>query len=184
MADFGTVARPYAKAIFEIATAENALADWSDALRTAAAVIGDEQASRYLARPAMRAAERAEFLESMLDGTPGAQKFASAAGKNLLGLLCENNRLNVLAEIAAQFDKLKADAENKIKVTLIAATAVDSEQVAKVAAALQRKLGREVELALEVDPRLLGGAVVRAEDMVIDGSVRSRLQRLAGSLID
>jgi F-type H+-transporting ATPase subunit delta len=170
MAAFGTVARPYAKAIFEIATAEKTLAAWSN--------------GSYLARPAMRAAERANFLQSILEGAPDAQVFESAAGKNLLRLLSENNRLGALPEIAAQFDKLKAQAENKVKVTLVAATQVDGEQAAKVTAALQRKLGREVELTLEVDPKLLGGAVVRAEDMVIDGSVRSRLQRLAGSLID
>ena len=92
--------------------------------------------------------------------------------------------MGVLGEIAAQYDQLKTQAENKIKVTLVSADAVDKAIAERVAKALEHKLGRKVELALEVDASLLGGAIVRAEDQVIDGSVRSRLQRLAESLAD
>ena len=96
----------------------------------------------------------------------------------------ENDRLQALPDIAAEFDRLKTRAENKIKVTLVSASEVDTAQAQTVTRALEKTLGRQVDLALEVDPTLLGGAVVRAEDMVIDGSVRSRLRRLAETLVD
>ena len=90
----------------------------------------------------------------------------------------------VLGEISEQFDALKAQAENKVKVTLVSATPVDTQVAEQVTQALQKRLGRSVELTLEVDEKILGGAIIRAEDMVIDGSVRTRLQRLAEALVD
>lgn len=184
MADFSTVARPYAKAVFDIARERHALAAWAEGLAAAAAVMSDEGARRYLGRPVMRAAERAEFLSTVLGDLPEAVVLTTAEGSNLLRLLSENDRLEALPEIAAQFEELKTQAENKVKVTLVSAAAVDEQQAAKVAAALEGRFGRAVELELKVDPALLGGAVIRAEDMVIDGSVKSRLQRLAGALVD
>jgi F-type H+-transporting ATPase subunit delta len=183
MADFSTVARPYAKAVFGIAKDSNELGAWSDALHGAAVVVSDASAKEYLARPALRAQERASFLHSILADTPLGVVFGGAPGKNLLAILSENGRLAALPEIAVQFDKLKALAENKVEVKLTSASKVDAAQVEEITKALQRRLGRSVELKVEIDPALVGGAVVRADDMVIDGSVRSRLQRLAGSLI-
>lgn len=184
MADFSTVARPYAKAVFDLAREANALGAWSDGLAAAGAVIADDEARRFLGRPEKRAAERAEFLAAVLADVQQAGIFAGSEGKNLLRLLAANDRLEALPEIAVQFDELKSLAENKVKVTLVSAAEVDEQQAAKVAAALEKKLGRAVELSLDVDPALLGGAVIRAEDMVIDGSVKSRLVRLAGALVD
>jgi len=183
MADFSTVARPYAKAIFAIARDSNELGAWSDGLHGAALAVSDAGAKNFLARPALRAQQRADFVRSILADTSVGGVFGSAAGNNLLAILSENGRLAALPEIAVQFDKLKALAENKIGVKLVSASEVDAAQVDKIAQALQRRLGRAVELEVEIDPELVGGAVVRADDMVIDGSVRSRLQRLAGSLI-
>lgn len=182
MADYGTIARPYAKAIYALASESGELAAWSEALRAAAAVVGDPNAKAYLARPAMRARERAQFVQGILaEAADGV--FASRHGKNLLAVLSENGRLEVLPEIAVQFDRLKARAENKAEVKLVSASDVDAAQVERIAQALERRLGRSVEITVETDPALVGGAIVRADDMVIDGSVRSRLQRLAGSLI-
>ena len=82
------------------------------------------------------------------------------------------------------FDELKAEAENKVKVKFISAAAADPKVVEQVAQALKSRLGREVEMELEVDAALIGGAIIRAEDMVIDGSVRARLEKLAHALID
>jgi F-type H+-transporting ATPase subunit delta len=183
MADSSTIARPYAKAVFAIARESGELAAWSQALACAAAVVGDPQAREYLARPVLGAAERAGFVQSILAKTSARDVFSSPAGKNLLAVLSESGRLPAVPEIALQFEKLKALAENKIRVRLVSANAVDSQQVRKVAEALRRRLGLDVEVDVEIDPALVGGAVVRADDKVIDGSVRSRLQRLAGSLI-
>ena len=184
MADYSTVARPYAKALFEIAREARDLAGWSAALAAAAGVIGEERARRYLGRPGLDAGARAQFVARLCDGVGGAERWTTPAGRNFLMLSSENDRLLALPAIAAQFDRLKAQAEKRVNATLTAASAIDAAQAAGVAAALERKLGRKVDLALEVDPALLGGAIVRAEDLVIDGSVRSRLKRLADTLID
>jgi F-type H+-transporting ATPase subunit delta len=183
VADFSTVARPYAKALFALAEAGGNLAAWSEALHGAAAVIGDPQAKEFLARPSLSAEQRAAFLVSVLEKSAVGDVFGSREGKNLLRIVSENGRLVALPEIAVQFDKLKALSENRVTVKLFSASAVDAAQVERIAAALKRRLGREVEIQTEIDPTLVGGAVVRADDRVIDGSVRSRLKRLAGSLI-
>jgi F-type H+-transporting ATPase subunit delta len=184
MADFGTVARPYARAVFDVAVAAGDLGGWSEALRAAAAVIEDKSARAYLSRPGQGVAAQSEFVGTVAADLPGAAVLASREGRNLLKLLAENDRLDALGEISARFDRLKAERENKVKVRLIAAARVDSAQAEKIASALSRKLGRAVELDLEVDESLIGGAVVRAEDMVIDDSLKTRLTRLASALAD
>jgi len=184
MADFSTVARPYAKALFELANAERKLAAWSEGLNAAAAVLGDANAKRVLASPALDDKKRAEFVRAVSVGLKGAEVLETKEGQALLALLAENDRLNVLPEIAAQFDRLKAQSENKVKVTMTSATPVDAKVAEQVTQALKKRLGREVELTLEVDGSLLGGAIIRAQDMVIDGSVRARLEKLAQQLIN
>jgi F-type H+-transporting ATPase subunit delta len=184
MADLSTVARPYAKALFEIASGERELAAWSAGLAAAAAIVSDARAHEFLARPGSSAGDRAEFVWSLCADVADAAILRTDAGRNLLRLLAENDRLAVLPEISAQFDALKAHAESKIRVTLLAATSVDAALSARIQSALQQRLGRSVELDVAVDETLLGGAIVKAEDRVIDGSVRSRLQRLAETLID
>jgi F-type H+-transporting ATPase subunit delta len=183
MADQSTIARPYAKALFDLASAEKKLGPWSEALNAAAAVLGEASAKRVLGNPALDPAKRADFVRAVSVGLKGAEVFETTEGKALLALLAENDRLTVLPDIAAQFDALKAQAENKVKVRFISATAVDGALAEKVKQALKKRLGREVELTLEVDESLIGGAIVRAEDMVIDGSVRARLEQLAHQLI-
>jgi F-type H+-transporting ATPase subunit delta len=183
MAEFSTVARPYAKALFDLAGAERKLPEWSAALGAAAAVLADANARRALANPAFDDGARATLVGSIATAIKGGELLASAAGKNLLQLLSENDRLTALPEIAVQFDALKAEAENTVKVTVTAATAVDDALAQQIKKALEQKLGRVVELSLAVDPALIGGAVIQADDMVIDGSVRTRLQRLAETIV-
>lgn len=184
MADFGAVARPYARALFELARDSGSLGEWSSALDAAAAVVAEPAARRYLGQPGLGDVERAGFVTSLASGVAGADLLGSDAGKNFLKLLAENERLGALPEIAAQFEQLKSQAENKVKVTVTTASPVDDALKAKIAEGLRKKLGREVELELALDPTLIGGAVIRAEDMVIDGSLKSRLRELAASLID
>ena len=183
MADSSTVARPYAKALFDLANGERKLAEWSAALGAAAAVVGDANARRALANPGFDDGARAALVGSVAGAIKGGELFASGHGKNLLQVLAENDRLTALPEIAAQFDALKAEAENKVKVTVTAATQVDGAIAEQIKKALQQKLGRAVELTLAVDASLIGGAIIQADDMVIDGSVRTRLQRLTEKLV-
>jgi F-type H+-transporting ATPase subunit delta len=184
MADYGTVARPYARAIFDVARKAQDLDGWSAALAAAAAVTGDASARKYLTQPELDAETRAEFVGRVAADLPQAAVLATREGQSLLKLLAENDRLDALGEISAQFDALKANEENKVKVTLVAATPVDSGTADKIAHALSKKLGRTVELELEVDASLIGGAVIRAEDMVIDDSLQTRLKRLSSTLVN
>ena len=184
MADFGSVARPYARAIFDIAHANGELQAWSTALACAAAVIEQPEARAHLAQPGLSNADRARYVGSMCEGVAGAEKLGDAAGANLLAVLSENDRLQACPEISRQFDQLKTQAEQKIEVKITSATPVEPDLADRLSSALQQNLGRYVELTLEVDAGLIGGAVIEAEDKVIDASVRSRLQRLAGQLMD
>jgi F-type H+-transporting ATPase subunit delta len=182
-ADHGAVARPYARALFDVASGAGSLEAWSSALADAATIVADPAAADLLANPALGDAERLAFLESILADVPEASVLTSPEGKALLELLVENDRLGSLSDISAAFDELKAQAENRIKVKLVSATEVDADVAEKISKALERRFGREVELELEVDGTLIGGAIIQAEDRVIDGSVRARLQRLTESLI-
>lgn len=184
MADFGSVARPYARAIFAMAQAAGELDAWAQALTCAAAVIDQPAARAYLARPGLSDTDRAQYVSQMCERIPGAEKLGSPEGANLLALLSENDRLSACPEIARQFELLKTHAEQKIDVKITSATPVEPDLVTTLSGSLQRNLGRNVELTLAVDPALIGGAVIEAEDKVIDASVRSRLQRLADRLID
>jgi F-type H+-transporting ATPase subunit delta len=183
MADSSTVARPYAKALFDLANGERKLAEWSAALGAAAAVLADANAKRALANPGLGDGARATLVGSIASAIKGGELLASGQGKNLLQVLAENDRLTALPEIAVQFDALKAAAENKVKVTVTAATQVDGAIAEQIKNALQQKLGRTVELTLAVDASLIGGAIIQADDMVIDGSVRTRLQRLTEKIV-
>ena len=184
MADYGAAARPYARAIFEIASQFEDLSGWSDALAAAAAVVTEPGAREYLGRPGLSAGDRAAFVWQIANGIEGSSRLVTPEGKNLLNLLAENDRLAALPEIAAQFETLKTQAERKIKVTLVSAAPVEPGVAESLSRSLEKRFGRSVDLELEVDSSLLGGAVIRAEDMVIDGSVRNRLQRLADRLTD
>jgi F-type H+-transporting ATPase subunit delta len=167
-----------------VAQTADALDGWAGALAAAASVATDSGAHDYLTRPELSISARSEFVSAIASELPGGALLASNEGRNLLRLLSENDRLDALGEISAQFDQLKAEQENKVRVTLVAAAPVDSATAAKISGALTKKLGRTVELTVEVDESLIGGAVIRAQDMVIDDSLQTRLKRLASTLTD
>ena len=182
MSDNSTVARPYARAIFELASRDDKLTEWSEALAAAAEVLEDAGARRFLARPDLDKAARGEFVMAVCGEAADGGLLVSPLGQNLLRLLAENGRLGALADISAQYDALKARAENRVKVQLTTAASIDGAVATGISNALEQRLGRHVDLELFVDERLLGGAVIRAEDMVIDGSVKNRLEQLAATL--
>ncbi|MFL2553429.1 MAG: F0F1 ATP synthase subunit delta [Candidatus Rariloculaceae bacterium] len=188
MSDTGTIARPYAQALFEIAIAEDALTQWSEVLTALAGIVIDEDGRAFLSRPDLSVEASAEFVTAVGVTAVGvdagvADLVRSERGQNLIRLLVENGRIMVLPDISARFDALKADAENTVKVTLVTATDADSDVAERIVGSLEKKLGRKVQLELELDGDLLGGAVIRADDMVIDGSVKSKLRQLAESLV-
>ena len=184
MADKNTIARPYAQAAFEVASGAGTLAEVSASLEIAGDLLRDGRVADYLSDPALSDADRYRFLTGLFDKA-GATVFGggNTHGNNLLKILIENDRIAVLPEIAAAFDVLKARVENTIDVTVTSASALNADQVSAITGALKSRLGRQVRLATAIDENLIGGAVIRAGDVVIDGSLRARLEGLSNALI-
>ncbi|MGO9932259.1 MAG: F0F1 ATP synthase subunit delta [Steroidobacteraceae bacterium] len=176
MAERATIARPYAKAAFEYARDANAIAAWSRGLKTAAQIVADPRVAALTKSPQCSAAD----LGGLIADVAGAD--LDAAMRNFLRLLAENHRLLLLPEIAAHYEELRSAVENTVDVEVISAIPLNAAQQEKLAQALSTRLKRKVRMQNSVDAALLGGAVVRAGDLVIDGSLQGRLQRLATDL--
>jgi F-type H+-transporting ATPase subunit delta len=176
MADRITIARPYARAAFEEARAHKTLPAWSDALRVAAEVVKDQRVQELLGNPHVTSAQLAQFMIDI------AGPKLDTEGGNFLRTLAANHRLAYLPEIATLFDSFKDEAEGVADVTVTSAAELNEAQRQKIAAALKERLKREVRLHCEIDPDLIGGAILRSGDLVIDGSLRTRLDRIAYEL--
>jgi F-type H+-transporting ATPase subunit delta len=177
MADKTTIARPYARAAFAEARADSMLPAWSEALHTAAAVAADPRVQSLLGDPHVTPAQLSQLVLDIAGAGLGEH------GRNFVQTLADARRLNCLPEIAALFDQYKDDAEGIADVTIASAAPLDATQQQSLSAALARRLKREVRLHCVIEPDLIGGAVVRSGDLVIDGSVRGRLERIAHELV-
>jgi len=186
MADNNTIARPYARAAFEFAQQNGNLNGWSNALETAKDLLANGDVVTFLANPTLSDAQKLDFLAGLI-GSAGSDVGTLAGddenGTNFLKLLLEYGRVSVLPEIAEHFDALKAAEENTVDVTVTSAAPMNAEQQDTIAAALKERLGRNVNLSTEIDEDLIGGAVIRAGDVVIDGSLRARLTSLTNALV-
>lgn len=176
MAEIETLARPYAEAVFALAQEQQTLPKWSQMLGLLAEVADDERIAGLAVDPRVSPAQ----LTGLLLDIGGAN--LSEDAKNFVRLLVQNDRVMLLPAIAAQFEQLKADAEGVVEVEAIAAFELNSEQIAQITQSVQQKLGREVRLHTRVDKALIGGVIIRAGDLVIDGSVRGHLHDLAAQL--
>jgi F-type H+-transporting ATPase subunit delta len=185
MADNNTIARPYARAAFELAQEKGGLDGWSSALDVARELLADGQVAKFLANPSLSDQQKLTFLTDLIGAAGDADIFSGSdvQGTNFLKLLLEYGRVDVMPEIAEHFDGLKAAVENTVDVTVTSAAPMSDAQQASVTAALQERLGRNVNLTTETDEDLIGGAVIRAGDVVIDGSLRARLEGLSNALI-
>ncbi len=184
MADNNTVARPYAQAVFDLAKEAGDLDSWADSLAVAGLLLADSALVEYLGNPEFNDEQRLEFLTGLFkkaDATLLAG--GDNKGTNFLRLLLENRRLAVLPEIAEHFEALKAKVENTVDAVVTSATEISKSQVDDIAAALKKRLGCDVKVETEIDESLIGGAVIRAGDVVIDGSLRARLEGLATALV-
>ena len=175
MAEKATIARPYARAAFEHARESQALAAWSELLAAGAAVAATPGAEALFGNPRVSAGELVELIAGVASDSGVA---VNEDGRNFLGVLAHEHRLALLPQIAAQFEARRAEVENTIDVEVTTAMPLTAAQRATLEAALGKRFGRTVRLAERVDATLVGGAVVRAGDMVIDGSLRGRLARL------
>lgn len=176
MAELTTIARPYAKAAFEHALEHNALTQWSGMLQLAATIAAHADVRSLLGNPRISTSQLAELFHDV-----GAEAF-DEHGRNFLSLLTDNGRLDTLSEIAALFEVMKAEHEKSVDVRVTAAAELQPEIKAKLAAKLEAKLQRKVNLSYDINSELLGGVIIRAGDMVIDGSVRGKLGELADVL--
>ena len=168
-----TLARPYARAAFSLARDAGALPAWSDALAFAARMAADPQVAALLGNPKLTQADVATLL---------APQEANETFGNFLGLLFENRRLPLLPEIAGLYDELRFEAERVVKAKVTSAVALPAGELETIKAALKRRFGRDVEVETAVDDSLIGGAVIAAGDVVIDGSIRGKLHRLDAAL--
>ena len=176
MAEAITIARPYAQAVFAIAQEKGELKAWSDLLAIFAQCVTEPQMQSIITNPEVSD----EQVISVLADIAGDAMNQDA--RNFLALLAENNRLLLLADIAELFETLRADAEKSATADVISARALTAEQQKNIATALSKRLGKEVTLNTSVDETLLGGAIIRAGDLVIDGSALGKLNRLANAI--
>tara|TARA_B100000214_G_scaffold197989_1_gene143307 strand:+ start:340 stop:876 length:537 start_codon:yes stop_codon:yes gene_type:complete len=171
-----TLARPYARAAFEHARAAGDLAAWQTALSELAAITAEPKVAAAMRDPNQTAAQRAATLSGL------AGEEVPPAVANLLAIMADNGRLSLLPEVAMLFDQLKQAVESTVAVHVTAAYPLSDAETQQLADTMQEKLARSITLTSETDPSLLGGALIRADDLVIDGSVRGRLNKLAGTL--
>ena len=184
MAEAATIARPYAKAAFASARDSKSLAVWSEAFRAGSELVGEPRVAALLGDPRMSV----DQVVALFAGLGGREAGAHAGNhiddhwQNFVRLLATNKRLDVLPEIASIYELLRAQYENEIDVQVTSAVAMTEQQQSKIVSALRTRFKRDVRMTTAVDPALLGGAVIRAGDLVIDGSINGRLQRLAADL--
>jgi F-type H+-transporting ATPase subunit delta len=176
MSSLTTLARPYAKAAFDLASSENALVAWDEMLVLASAMAGDDQMSALLDHPHVAPAR---VVATMCDAA--GEAFSQRFG-DYLRVLAANRRLSLLFEISAMYRKLRLDAEQRLQVKVVSAIKLGPDVAERMKNALTRRFEQQVDLHNEVDPNVLGGAVIYAGDQVIDGSLRGRLEKLSSSL--
>ena len=176
MAELQSLARPYAKAVFELACETKTLTSWSQMLSMLSTTAGDARVLAQIGNPSVSRADGAKLVTGVL----GEQLNGKA--QNLVRLLAENNRIGLLPMVAAEFEVLKAEAERRVDVDITTATAVDDAQKQALSAAISKRLSRQVAVTWNTDASLIAGAVIRAGDLVIDGSVVDELTQLRHAL--
>lgn len=173
MAEAITIARPYANAAFDIANEKVDLKTWSGFLAVMAQSVVDEGIEAMIANPSISDEQVISILVDI------AGELVTTEGRHFLALLAENKRLPILMDIAVIFEQLRAEAEQVMTAEVSSARDLTPEQEANIAKALKKRTGRDVTLSVEVDESLLGGAIIRAGDLIIDGSALGKLNRLA-----
>lgn len=173
MADNSTIARPYAKAVHDIAVERNSADSWSALLETAAAVAEDSGFAELLASPQVRPSDLVALMVEICGDD------IDDLGRNFFAVLAENGRLGCLAAIREEYERLRAESENIVDVELTSAVELTDQQKDEYSRALTKRLGKAVRLNCTTDKTLMGGAIIRAGDMVIDGSLSGRIERMA-----
>ena len=176
MSSLTTLARPYAKAAFELARGDSNLAGWDDMLSAVAMVTADAGMAMWLQSPDSAADKAVEIITEAMGGD------VDPRFQGYLGVLADNDRLSLCSEISRLFQKLRQEAEKRLEVRVVSATPLQDSQAERMQSALAKRFDCEVTLNNDVDPEVLGGAIIYAGDQVIDGSIVGRLNRLETSL--
>lgn len=176
MAEKSTIARPYAQAAFDLAQEAGELKNWSDMLQFSASVAADKQMSSLFDSPKLTQEQLVELFFSVCEG------HLTPAGQNFIRVLADNKRLNVLPEIAAMYEKHRAEAEKSVEAEVISAFPLSDALQQQITDALKNRLGRDVSLVTRIDESLIGGAIIRADDLVFDASVSGQLDKLTNAL--
>ena len=183
MSDRTSLARPYAKAVFEHALENHTLSEWSAWLSQFDAVVSCPDFQSFVLNPETTCEQHAEALVSVMSALLSIEKALPDALDAFIQVLAQNKRVLILSDICAQFEALRADEENRICVRVSSFSPLAEKQQARLAERLSERLKREVTLDLTVDPALLGGAVICANDWVIDASVKGQLDKLGADLV-
>lgn len=173
-----SIARPYAKAVFELACDNKQVQEWGHFLQYAALIVQDAKVKELLTSPKLNAADRIKLIQNCFEQTLTAE-FA-----NFLQLLADYNRLKLLPEIATLFEIMQKEQDKTVAVEITSAFPISNAQKEKLLQALKIRLQREVSAQFNQDSNLIGGTIIRAGDFVIDGSVRSKLDRMKNLLED
>ncbi|ADJ29849.1 F0F1 ATP synthase subunit delta [Nitrosococcus watsonii] len=177
MAEKITIARPYTNAVFELAQTEKNYDQWSRVLNVFADLVRDSEMQILIDDPRYTSEQLVGLFVEIGGDT------VTESAKNFIKILAENDRLSILPEVAALFEQLRAEIEGTLEVEIISAKPLTEEQLNEIASALKRRLGREVTFSRKIDESLLGGIIIRAGDLVIDGSAIGKLNQLAASLL-
>lgn len=176
MADAHTIARPYAEAVFELAEEHGTFQDWEDTLALMAAISSDERMEKLLTNPRVPQERKEQMFREV-----AGDRLGTEAGR-LLDTLFANDRVAVLPEIHEIYQDRRRSAEGEVHAVITAAQALSAEQEQAIADRLEKRLGQKVTVESQVDESLMAGLVIRAGDLVIDGSVRGGLEQLRNQL--
>ena len=177
MSEAITIARPYVLAAFDQARKSNDLKGWSEVLQLASSAVENEQMRTLILNPRVQKSQLQDLLLALCGGDK-LNKHVS----NFFKVLVEAGRLILLPEMTAMFEVMRTEAEKSVDVLVTSAFDLNDTQKQKITAAMKKRLGREIKLNCETNPKLLGGIVIRAGDKVIDGSARTHLTELANAL--
>lgn len=180
MSDATTVARPYAKGLFEHALKADLLVHWSVILKNLAEIILHPDIERLIEEPATTMKRKSDILLQLCPPAKGVSEGKTLS--NFIELLAENRRLLVLPVIYTQYEALRAEQEKTLTATVISFAALTQKEEQQLINSLSQRLKRQVTLEVHVDPSIIGGAVIHAGDLVIDGSVRGKLNKLSSNL--
>lgn len=176
MAEIATVARPYAEAAFKAALESKTLGADADAITLAAAMARDDNMRSTLSDPRVSAQQKKDLFAAV-----GGDRLTGPV-KNLLAMLVDGHRTELIGSISEQFDELKRDHERVLRARITSAQPLTDAQRADIVAALEKRYGKKVEAEVDVDAQLLGGARVQVGDQVIHASVRDALGQMAAAL--